>query len=127
MQLEERLRIADEKVQSLSHNLEVLVASGESKSSFFAEFQHNVSGLTRELRDTQEQLRNASKDKRTLASRVEQFKLTCNGFFRQVTGLILQQQESEDEIRFLFQVISQLREEIDVLRVAGGNIPFALH
>ena len=102
----------------------VLIESIQVKDSVITGLRDQVRDLQRDVRKKCER---TTEEKSVATSEVKRLKEMCDKLFVQVTGLIVQQQESEDERSSLLQIISDLREEIDVLHVTRESTHFSLN
>ena len=100
---------------------EALIGSIQAKDSLITKLKDQVRDLERDVRKTKDELERTTEEKSVATSEVERLKEMCNKLVEQVNGLISQQEESEAERRSLLQLISDLRDEIEVLHVAGKS------
>ena len=94
-------------------DIQSLIASVENKESVLTNVKGELHEKNIESINVKDELERALSRERIANSEAAKSKVMCNNMFRQITGLISQQLESEAELR--------------ALRVATGNVPFAFH
>ncbi len=96
-------------INFLKTQLAVLIEAVEKKDFRTAELEEEICDLTREVQRTEEQFRHETADR---AKRAELHR-KCNGLFRQVEGISIQLQQSEEGISLLRRDIADLHIELE--------------